>query len=300
MAAVIAGDSNALEEATNTPPALALRLFGTFTLQVRGQSAPPLSRSARALIALLALQGSGGRRSLERDFVAATLWPDSDDAAAHYNLRRALTEVRGALGSEVGRLHAPRGVERTLRLDLTSGGAWCDLVAFNTALASAERGGEETMRAAIALYASGGALLEGERGEWLYPEKEARKNQYLAARERLARCCRERGALDEAIEHLQAVLAQEPMRETAVRDLMTALSESGQASSSLAAYQSLRVRLRKESDAVPDAETTALYQRLYQKARSGRGNPYRAGTRPRLRATNNLLLLSQRLICRIP
>ena len=252
--------------AAEPPPALALRLFGTFALEVRGTPASGLSRSARALLGLLAVRENN--RALERASAASMLWPESDEAVARYNLRRTLMEVRQALGPEAHRLLAPQSAPHTIRLDLASGGAFCDVIAFDRAIAKAD---EAALRAAVALQASaGGVLLEGERGEWVYPEREARRDAYLTACERLARHSREKGDLQEAVRNLQAVLVLDPTRETVVRDLMTALSESGQTAAALAVYGRLCARLQKEAGAFPDAETTALYGEIQQKSRRTR------------------------------
>src|SRR5258708_2437568 len=108
---------------------LVLRLFGPFQVSVDGKPLPrQRTRHGLQLLALLAL-----RKESEsgREWLAGTLWPDSDEANGLYYLRRILTQLRRALGTQAGRLLSP--TSRTLQLDLC--GADCDVLAFDAALA---------------------------------------------------------------------------------------------------------------------------------------------------------------------
>ena len=103
---------------------------------------PPLrSRKGHHLLALLALRAG---REVQRDFLAGTLWPESDQAQAYYNLRRCLTDLRQALGVHADRLQSPS--PHTLLLDLQE--AFVDVLVFDAAL---KRGGPEERRYAVDL-----------------------------------------------------------------------------------------------------------------------------------------------------
>jgi DNA-binding SARP family transcriptional activator len=75
-----------------------LRLFGAFAV---APALEPVSRKGQWVLALLALRGG---REVERSWVAGTLWPDTPEAQARYNLRRELSGLRRALGDEARRL----------------------------------------------------------------------------------------------------------------------------------------------------------------------------------------------------
>src|SRR5947208_3572443 len=65
-----------------------LHLFGPLRVEVRGEALPRLpSRSVEWLLALLALRHD---RSIDRSWLAGTLWPDSDELRALQNLRNNL------------------------------------------------------------------------------------------------------------------------------------------------------------------------------------------------------------------
>src|SRR5882724_11832206 len=76
---------------------LTIQLFGPMDVQCHGAPLPRLrSRNGLWLLALLTLRHG---REVERAWLAGTLWPDSEESLALYNLRRELTHLRRALGS---------------------------------------------------------------------------------------------------------------------------------------------------------------------------------------------------------
>src|SRR5580700_1405396 len=132
------------------PPTCTVRLLGPADIRVLGQPLPPLrSRAGLWLLALLILKHP---RPVERDWLAGTLWPESDPEQGLANLRQRLAELRRVLGEEGRRLLTPSG--RTLALDLE--GAEVDLIDFDATLG---RGDTTSLEQAVALYR--GELLEG-------------------------------------------------------------------------------------------------------------------------------------------
>src|SRR5437870_12541351 len=91
---------------------LAIALFGAFDVRLQDRALPRLrSQKSQWLLALLALQEG---RAVERAWLAGTLWPDSTEQQAAFNLRRNLRDLRHSLGPEGRRLAAP--TLQTLRL----------------------------------------------------------------------------------------------------------------------------------------------------------------------------------------
>jgi DNA-binding SARP family transcriptional activator len=125
-------------------PPLRIGLLGPFDLHVRdATSAVPLSRKAQWLLALVALRGGS---AVERLWLAGTLWPDSEESQALYNVRRELARLRNALGPESARLRSPGGHD--VNLDVT--GAEVDVLAFDTAIEAGTRDALETAVASTA------------------------------------------------------------------------------------------------------------------------------------------------------
>jgi DNA-binding SARP family transcriptional activator len=122
-----------------------IRLFGPFALEPKLE---PLSRKSKWLLSLLALRHG---REIDRGWLAGTLWPDTSEELALYNLRRELSRLRRALGQESARLRPSAG--HVLSLDVS--GASVDVVAFDDALS---RRDEPSLEQAVALHS--GPLLE--------------------------------------------------------------------------------------------------------------------------------------------
>jgi DNA-binding SARP family transcriptional activator len=193
-------------------------LFGPFDVRLHGHPLPPpRTQKTHWLLALLALQEG---RTLERTWLAGTLWPDSTEEQAARNLRTTLWDLRVSLGPEAHRLEAP--TTHTLRLDLVD--AEADLLIFDEAIA---RGDAASLERAVALYR--GPLLQGCEEEWILPERAARKQAYLAALETLATAALTRGEPAAAVRHLRRLLAVDPLRESVQRTLMQALEEESRA-----------------------------------------------------------------------
>src|SRR5438552_15954756 len=110
------------------PPPLTIRPFGPLHVTVRGEPLPRVRRRAAAwLLALLALRHG---RTVDRAWLAGTLWPESGESRALQNLRNDLVSLRKALGPEVGRLHSP--APDSLTLELT--GAEVDVLQFDATI----------------------------------------------------------------------------------------------------------------------------------------------------------------------
>src|SRR5881227_1522291 len=91
------------EERPSSP--LTIALFGAFDVRLEGRPLPHLrSQKTQWLLALLALQEG---RAVERGWLAGTLWPESTERQASFNLRRNLWNLRVSLGPEAHRLGAP-------------------------------------------------------------------------------------------------------------------------------------------------------------------------------------------------
>src|SRR5215813_10876451 len=130
-------------------PLLKIRLFGPLCVLVQERVLPRMrARSVEWLLALLVLHHG---RSLDRPWLAGSLWPDSEESQALHNLRDNLVHLRKALGSESGRIQSP--TRDTLILDLE--GVEVDLLHFDVAIKAGE---EETLRKAVEVYT--GPLLE--------------------------------------------------------------------------------------------------------------------------------------------
>ncbi len=243
-----------MPEMQNAP--LVVTLFGPMQALVDGQELPRMrSRKGLWLLALLALRHD---RPVEREWLAATLWPDLDQTQAFANLRPVLSELRNGLGSQAARLQSP--TRPTLRMDFT--GAVVDVLRFDTAISN---GKQEELEQAIALYR--GPLLEGCLEEWVFQERNIREQNCLRSLQKLGDAALSEQNYVAAAGYYQKAVTVEPLREAARRGWMQALAGNGDHNAALQAYRDLIALLRDDPNAVPDAQTRALYERLRMEAR---------------------------------
>src|SRR5579862_9003366 len=93
---------------------LTIHLFGQLRILVNGDALPRLrTRSVEWLLALLALRHG---RTVDREWLAGTLWIESEPSQALKNLRNNLNYLRTALEAEGARIQSPS--RDTLTLDL--------------------------------------------------------------------------------------------------------------------------------------------------------------------------------------
>ena len=243
----------------NVPPPLAICLLGGFAVAVRGQPLRKLrTRQGQRLLALLALKQG---RDLDRAALAAQLWGDSEtDAGAMGSLRRALTDLRAALGPEATRLKSVS--QFRVSLDLSQG-AYLDTRAFDGALAA---GTPAQIDQAIDLYA--GPLMPdldaiSDPDGIIRSQRDARHFAFLDAIERRADRRHGAGDIDGALDDLRRLLAIEPTRESASRVLMTLLvREKQDRAGAMAEYHRLRRRLFSDLAPRPEISTRALYEAM--------------------------------------
>jgi tetratricopeptide (TPR) repeat protein len=148
-------------------------LFGTLRLSVDHNFVPDLPLKAQWLLAMLVLANG---HTVDRDEVAALLWPETKASDPRGLLRSTLLELRKALGPAADRL--PIGKRKTISLELT--GAFVDVIEFDRDIS---HGDPASLRNAVALYRAD--LLAACQEEWIVPERQRRAEAYAEAMRRL-------------------------------------------------------------------------------------------------------------------
>ncbi len=236
---------------------LDLRLFGPGGSAVDGQTLRPLrTRKGQWILALLALRHG---RDVEREWLAGTLWPESDQAKAFYNLRRTLADLRDALGPAASCLVA--STPHSLRLDLAN--VACDLTTFDQAVNSPD---SEDLERALSLYA--GPLMEGCMEEWVVEDRESREQAVIQALETLASRAAAQQDYSRAARLFNRLVSTDPLRESAHRGLLESLAASGDYAAVDRHYRELRLVLLKQINVEPAHETAELYRRLKKDGRT--------------------------------
>ncbi|HLK57593.1 MAG TPA: tetratricopeptide repeat protein [Chthonomonadaceae bacterium] len=260
-----------MQKAETREPALDIQLFGPMRVTLHQMSLPRFrSRSTSWLLAMLALRLG---RDVAREWLAGSLWPDSEPEQALYNLRRCLSELRQAFGTEADALLTP--ARQTLRLNRE--GVRVDVDVFETMVSQWEKlrgkGGRPDEgiseasfpEEALALYH--GPLLEDCAEEWALSERRTWEERYLKLLQILTEQAVVAGDTSLSIRALRKMIAQDPLREEAHRALMQALFDAGDIAAITQVYRDLRLLLRRDLNANPSPETEALYRSLQAGAR---------------------------------
>ncbi|HZO94225.1 MAG TPA: BTAD domain-containing putative transcriptional regulator [Candidatus Baltobacteraceae bacterium] len=200
----------------------------------------------RALIALLAAHHD---TPLPRAWVAATLWPDTTEEEARANLRRHLHLLAKALpGSDEAYVHVTKETVRwspAAPIDV-------DAILFDRALA------EGRWADAAAHYA--GPFLSDAYEEWVEPVRERYAAEAIRALTHAVDEARARGERDLALAHAERLLAIDPWREEAVRDVIALRAACGDRAGASHAFHSFAERVRAQLGAEPDGATVAAYR----------------------------------------
>lgn len=207
-----------------------LLLLRGFELTDNGR-AIVLPPSGQRLLAFLAFQNVPVRRTL----VAGSLWPDTNDQSAAACLRSTLWRIRRIYQGLVdvvggGSLELSRNVEVDLRKTVKGARA---LINAEVIPPSAEpmMGVDADSREIAALL--GGELLADWYDDWVVSEREQLRQLRLHALELLCARLTARGEHARAVEAGLTVVAEEPLRESAHRVLISAHLAEGNVSEAL-------------------------------------------------------------------
>jgi len=250
---------------------LQMRLLGGLRLDRDGAPLTGfVSNKAPALLAYLAVT----RRPHSRDALATLFWGDLPDADAKNNLRQALTNLR--------RVVEPNLIITRDTLEFNAETPYfLDVTAFERSLKQPIGLPPDQvlarLQAAVDLYR--GEFLEGvfvrdapEFEEWALTQRTHLRDLALQAFHALTELCLTRGEYAHVIDYAARLLALDPWREEAHRQLMLAHVRSGQPSAALAQYEVCRKVMRQEFNAEPSAETSALNERIRAALVGARGN----------------------------
>jgi DNA-binding SARP family transcriptional activator len=237
-----------VERAPGSTPACALRLLGGFHLVVDGRPVH-LPRAEQRLLACVAL----GDRPQPRSRLAGRLWPDTAETRAMARLRTALWRLR-----QPGRLLLD-GSWDEVELGAAVAVDVHDLTAIARRFLDAPIDGDGTGMAELA---DAGELLPEWDDDWLVPHRERFRQIRLHALERLGERLAEQGRFGRAVEVSLAVVADDPLRESAQRVLIRIYVAEGNVHEALARYRAYRDVMRDELGLEPSPQMEALIDEL--------------------------------------
>lgn len=256
-----------------TPAALRITCLGS-ALVTDGEAEPLAFPTQKALALLIYLSIESGRPH-RREALAGFFWPDLTDEAARLNLRKTLERLRTTL--------AQGGVADVLRIDAQSVAfapsqpVDVDATAFVEALAAAEghvHRSPDACPACAARWTEAALLYRGDflNGfslkdssafeEWLLVKREHYRRLAVDALNHLVRQAQVAGDHAATRRWIRQLLALEPWREEAHRDLMRRLALDGERSAALAQFGECERALIDFFGLEPALETRSLAERI--------------------------------------
>ena len=205
-----------------------LALLDSFQLTCDGVDVP-LPLSAQRLLAFLALHP----RPLLRGYIAGALWPDTSEERAHASLRSALWRLRRPGRSLTQAREGRLGLDAAVAIDVRE----LDELAHRIL----ERDGSSALSdPASELIGLSGDLLPDWYDDWVLVEREHVRQLRLHALEALCDRLLEAGSYAEAAEAALAVIATDPLRESAHRALIRVHLAEGNIGEALRQYAFFR------------------------------------------------------------
>jgi predicted ATPase/DNA-binding SARP family transcriptional activator len=269
---------------------LAISLLGPFTVTRHGQ---PVTRfgtdKTRALLAYLVMEADRAHR---RAWLAGLLWPDFPEADARHSLSQALLMLRKALDDQAASPPFLLITRQTLRFNPDSD-ATLDVTAFQAGLTVCQRVGPAHLTPHAAQQVTQTvAHYQGEFlsdpwqvhsqafEEWVLLTRVQLHLQAVEMMDCLVQYHIHHGDFAPATAYARRQLDLEPLRETAHRQLMTALARDGRRPEALAQYAACTTLLARELGIAPAPETTALYEQLRAGGRVDEARTQRPGSHP--------------------
>ncbi|HEX9923135.1 MAG TPA: BTAD domain-containing putative transcriptional regulator [Anaerolineae bacterium] len=213
---------------------------------------------SEALLYYLAVTG----RPHSREALADLLWSDMPEARAKRNLTKALSNLRQLIEPYLIIERHQISLDQDLPYQV-------DVDLFREAIEAVDSESPELEPLCQAVELYQGDFLAGfyvkhalTFEDWALTEREQLREAMVQALDTLVARYLERADHATGIEYAARLLAMDPLRESAHRQMMLLLARSGQRNAALAQYETCQRILAEELDVEPTAETTDLFERL--------------------------------------
>lgn len=239
-------------------PSLEISVLGKPQLKWQGQplTADLISAKGQALLFYLAVTG----QVCSRQSISGLLWGDFSEERARGNLRLTLSKLRGVIGDYIIATRQSLAFDFSLPHSLDAG-------EFIRHCAAPEKSQPSQLEAVVTRYR--GIFLDDfhlheapDFETWVVVERERFQQLALALLAHLAASAGQQGDFEKAAAFTRRILALEPWREEAHRQLMTVLAQSGQRGAALSQFEACKKQLDEELGVEPSAETKALYDSI--------------------------------------
>jgi DNA-binding SARP family transcriptional activator len=234
-----------------------LQLLGGFQLTRVGEVVH-LPRAEQRVLACLALSD----RRQPRSRLAGRLWPDAAESRAMARLRTSMWRLRQPGRRLLDCSNDTVGLDPLVAVDVHE----LTTLVHRSLDPPLDADGER-----LEALAAAGELLPEWDDEWLIPQRERLRQIRLHALEDLGEHLADEGHFARAVEVGLAVVADDPMRESAQRVLIRIFAAEGNVHEALVRYRAYRDVMRDELGLDPSPQMEALIDELgIGPARAGR------------------------------
>ncbi len=233
-------------------------LFGGASIKLNDKPVPIAAAKSRALLFYLAVNG----RSHSRETLAGLLWPEMLTNDAKTNLRQALTKLRKLLPTHLTITRQEVGFAPNVHI-------YTDVAAFEACVKKGSATDLTPYLEAADLYKGdflAGFFVENSRAfeDWVLPIRERLRRQALQVLQTLSAHYTARRDVKLGLLYTNRLLMLEPWLEESHQQMMRLLAWDNQYSAALTQYKRCQEMLDAELGVAPNAETTALYERIKQ------------------------------------
>lgn len=232
-----------------------LSFLGAPLITVDGVSVEIATRKATALLIYIAVTN----QVHSRDTLSTLFWPEYETSRAKASLRRALSDIKKALGNflQADRQSVRLNEEVSVRVDVTH---------FRHLLTAPDNN-RKTYQQAITLYRADfltGFTLRDcpDFDEWQFFEQENLRQQLGRALSAVMEICQQEGDFEAAILYGRRYLTLDPLHEPAHTQLMQLYAQDGQQSNAFKQFDSCKTILAEELGIAPSAEAVALHEQI--------------------------------------
>jgi DNA-binding SARP family transcriptional activator len=235
---------------------LCISLLGGLRMALGDKTLP--SPTPLKLVSLLACLLLYRERPVSRHQIADWLWPDEADGEARANLRRHLHLLRSFLPPGEWVLAERDTVQWNPAADY-----WLDVAEFTRSAAKCmEQHTDESCESCFELYQ--GDLLPEVYDDWLIPEREALRGQFVHTLEAAVTYFSGRGDHPAALRYARRLLAFDPLHEETHRTIMHLHYQLGDRQAALNQYEACESALRRELDVAPMPATLELHRAILE------------------------------------
>jgi DNA-binding SARP family transcriptional activator len=250
-----------------SPGTVRLELLGGFHLGVDGRSIHvPLAE--RRLLASIALHD----RPRARSALVGQLWPDTTTDRALGRLRTALWRVRRSGWPLIEVVAGDLALNSSVVVDVG------ELIALSRRVLDAPN---PAVEARLGQIGAAGELLPDWDDQWLIADRERIHQLRLHSLEMLTERHAHEGRYGLAIDEALAVIADDPLRETARRALIRVYAAEGNVHDALSQYEEYRNVMRDDLGLDPSPQMEALIEDLRIGSPAADDDEYRSTSLPR-------------------